>query len=80
MINFVTVATFTYPFEYAILRIILDQNHINYIFENEMMLSVFPFYSNALGGIALKVHKSDVEQTLQILEDFNTKQSHLRIV
>ncbi|WP_046743444.1 putative signal transducing protein [Kordia zhangzhouensis] len=80
MINFVTVATFTYPFEYAILRIILDQNGINYIFENEMMLSVFPFYSNALGGISLKVHKNDVARTQQILEDFDTKQSHLRIV
>ena len=80
MTNFVTVATFTYAFEYAILRIVLDQKGIHYVFENETMLSVFPFYSNALGGISLKVHKNDVSLIQQILEDFNSKQSHLRIV
>ena len=80
MTNFVTVATFTYAFEYAILRIVLDQKGIQYVFENETMLSVFPFYSNALGGISLKVHKNDVSLIQQILEDFNSKQSHLRIV
>jgi hypothetical protein len=80
MINFVTVAIFTYPYEYAVLRIVLDQKGIQYVFENETMLSVFPFYSNALGGISLKVHKNDVDITKQILEDFNSKQSHLRIV
>ena len=80
MINFVTVATFTYPYEYAVLRIVLDHKGIKYVFENETMLSVFPFYSNALGGISLKVHKNDVAITKQILEDFNSKQSHLRIV
>jgi len=80
MTNFVTVATFTYAFEYAILRIVLDQKGIQYVFENETMLSVFPFYSNALGGISLKVHKNDVSLIQQILEDFNSKQSHLQIV
>ncbi|MBC8756924.1 DUF2007 domain-containing protein [Kordia sp. YSTF-M3] len=80
MINFVTVATFTYPYEYAVLRIVLEQKGIQYVFENEMMLSVFPFYSNALGGISLKVHKNDVSLTKQILDDFYSKQSHLRIV
>ena len=80
MLNFVTVATFTYPYEYAVLRIVLDQKGIKYVFENEMMLSVFPFYSNAIGGISLKVHKNDVDLTKQVLNDFNSKQSHLRIV
>ncbi|MEM6721480.1 MAG: DUF2007 domain-containing protein [Bacteroidota bacterium] len=80
MTNFVTVATFTYHYEYAVLRMILEQKGINYFFENDMMLSVFPFYSNAIGGISLKVHKNDVEVTKQILEDFYGKQSHLRIV
>ncbi|KAB8152089.1 DUF2007 domain-containing protein [Kordia sp. TARA_039_SRF] len=80
MTNFVTVATFTYSFEYAILRIILDQEGIHYVFENDMMLSVFPFYSNAIGGISLKVHKNDVARTKQVLDEFYGKQSHLRIV
>jgi len=80
MTNFVTVATFTYHYEYAVLRMILDQKGIKYVFENDMMLSVFPFYSNAIGGISLKVHKNDVELTKQVLDDFYGKQSHLRIV
>ncbi|AXG68895.1 hypothetical protein KORDIASMS9_01113 [Kordia sp. SMS9] len=80
MTHFVTVATFTYHYEYAILRIVLDHKGINYVFENDMMLSVFPFYSNAIGGISLKVHKNDVALTKQILDDFYGKQSHLRIV
>ena len=80
MTDFVTVATFTYHYEYAILRIILDQKGIKYVFENDMMLGVFPFYSNAIGGISLKVHRNDVELTKQVLEDFYGKQSHLRIV
>jgi hypothetical protein len=80
MLNFVTVATFTYHYEYAVLRIVLDQKGINYVFENETMLGVFPFYSNAIGGISLKVHRNDVELTKQILDDFYSKQSHLRIV
>ena len=80
MLNFVTVATFTYHFEYAVLRIVLDQKGIKYVFENETMLSVFPFYSNAIGGISLKVHKNDVDLTKQVLDDFYGKQSHLRIV
>ena len=80
MSNFVTVATFTYHFEYAVLRIVLDQKGITYVFENDMMLSVFPFYSNAIGGISLKVHKNDVALTQQILDDFYGKQSNLRIV
>ncbi|MCH2196737.1 DUF2007 domain-containing protein [Kordia sp.] len=80
MLNFVTVATFTYHFEYAVLRIVLDQKGIKYVFENETMLSVFPFYSNAIGGISLKVHKNDVGLTKQVLDDFYGKQSHLRIV
>ncbi len=74
------IDSFTYPFEYAVLRIILDQQGIRYVFENETMLSVFPFYSNAIGGIIMKVHKNDVNLTLQILDDFNTKKPNLRIV
>ena len=80
MLNFVTVATFTYSYEYAVLRVVLDHKGIKHVFENDMMLSVFPFYSNAIGGISLKVHQNDVELTKQILNDFYSKQSNLRIV
>ncbi|PKV48727.1 putative signal transducing protein [Aquimarina sp. MAR_2010_214] len=79
MKDFITIKTYTYPFEYAILRLLLDQEGISYFFENETMVGVFPFYSNALGGINLKVHQRDKEKVLQIINDLNTN-SHLRIV
>lgn len=79
MKNFVIVKTYTYPYEYAILKLLLEKEGISYFFENETMIGVFPFYSNALGGINLKVHKKDKEKVLQIINDLNTD-SHLRIV
>ncbi|MBG6133077.1 hypothetical protein IWQ47_004589 [Aquimarina sp. EL_43] len=79
MKDFITIKTYTYPFEYAILKLLLDQEGISYFFENETMVGVFPFYSNALGGINLKVHQKDKNKVLQIISDLNTN-SHLRIV
>ncbi|WP_103865100.1 hypothetical protein [Aquimarina sp. I32.4] len=79
MKNFITISTYTYPFEYAILKLLLDQEGISYFFENETMIGVFPFYSNALGGINLKVHQKDKNKVLEIINDLDTN-SHLRIV
>lgn len=79
MKDFIIVATYTYPYEYAILKLLLEQEGISYFFENETMIGVFPFYSNALGGINLKVHKRDKQKVLQIINDLDTN-SHLRIV
>ncbi|TSE05137.1 MULTISPECIES: hypothetical protein [Aquimarina] len=79
MKDFVIVKTYTYPFEYTVLKHLLDQEGISYFFENETMIGVFPFYSNALGGINLKIHKRDKQRVLQIINDLNTN-SHLTIV
>ncbi len=79
MKDFITIATFTYPNEYAILRLLLERENISFFFENETMIGVFPFYSNALGGINLKIHLKDKKRVLKIIEELNTN-SHLRIV
>jgi len=79
MKDFIIIKSFTYSFEYAVLKLLLDQESISYVFENETMIGVFPFYSNALGGIHLKVHQKDKNKVLQIIEDLNNK-SDLRIV
>ncbi len=42
-----------------------------------MTLSVAPFYTNALGGIQLKIHLNDFESVQTILDNFN---NHLKIV
>jgi len=64
----VTAATFTYPHEIAVLRILLAEEDIPHTFENEAMADIFPMYSHALGGIRLKVHPDDLEAVKIILK------------
>ncbi|UGU18061.1 DUF2007 domain-containing protein [Sinomicrobium kalidii] len=80
MEDFVVVATFTYPHEYTVLRHILEDEGIPHVFENETMVNITPFYSNALGGIRLKVHKSCVEAARTIIKDLDDNSSFMRIV
>lgn len=79
MKNFSTIAIFSYPAEYAVIQHLFDQEEIRYFFTNETMVSVFPFYSNAVGGIRLNVHNDDVEFAQEILRKFNDT-NHLKIV
>jgi hypothetical protein len=57
----------------VVLKHILQQEGIPYFFENEITLSVAPFYSTALGGIRLKVHQNDFEAVQEILDNLNNK-------
>jgi hypothetical protein len=43
------------------------------------MISVFPFYSNAFGGIQLKVHIEDIEEAEEIIKNLDHP-SNLKIV
>lgn len=78
MTNYIKIAAFTYPHEYAVLKLVLEQNEIRFFFQNETVIGVVPFYSNALGGIFLKVHPDNVEEAKRILTDF--KSTSLQIV
>ncbi|MBA4152957.1 DUF2007 domain-containing protein [Flavobacterium sp.] len=77
MKEFITVAIFNLPTEIAVLKSILENEGIQYFFENETIVSIDPFASIAYGGIKLKVHQNDVEVVRGIL---NNLDSHLRIV
>ncbi len=79
MKDFITIARFTYPSEYAVLKLLLDHNHINFIFLNETAINVMPFHSNAFGGIRLQVHQKDKEKVIQIIKKLNNT-SKLEIV
>ncbi len=79
MKHFKTIAIFSYPAEYAVLQLLFDQEEIRYFFQNETMISVFPFYSNALGGIRLQVHIDDVAQAEEIIKNLDHL-SNLKIV
>lgn len=80
MENFVTLAVFTYPHEYQVLKLLLEQEEIQFFFQNETMVGVIPFYSNALGGIRLKVHPLDRERAQEILDSFNNQSNYLKLV
>lgn len=77
MKDFVTVAVFNLPTEIAVLKSVLENEGIQYFFENETIVSIDPFASIAYGGIKLKVHRNDVEVVRSILDNLD---SHLRIV
>ena len=79
MKNFKLIATYTYPSEYAVLQLLFQQEKIRYIFQNETMVSVLPFHSNAVGGIRLWVHKEDSSRAKQILNHLENP-SNLKIV
>lgn len=71
MEDFITIATFNFTHEIVVLKHRLEQENIVYFFENETTLSVVPMYTNALGGIKLKVHRNDFETVTKILEELN---------
>lgn len=77
MKDFVTVAVFTLPTEIAVLKTVLENEGIQFFFENETIVSIDPFASIAYGGIKLKVHQNDVEVVRNIIDSL---ESHLRIV
>ena len=79
MVDFKTVAFFTFPSEYVVLKLLFDQEGIDYVFLHETMIGVLPFHSNAFGGIRLQVHKKDIEKAEKIMNDLNDA-SNLKIV
>lgn len=80
MRDFETIAVFTFPSDYVVLRLLLEQANLRFVFQNETMISVLPFHSIAFGGIRLQVHKNDTIEALEILKLFDTPPSDLKIV
>jgi len=79
MKDFITIAIFNYPHEITILKHRLEQEEIQFFFENETMMNIVPMYSQALGGIKLKVHPEDEGLAKEILTEFNGNEN-LKIV
>ena len=79
MKDFKTIARFTYPSDYAVLELVLQQHEIRYVFLNETVINVLPFHSNAFGGIRLQVHENDEQKAIKIIKDLDPT-SDLKIV
>lgn len=73
MNHFITVAIFNFPNEIAVLKTILENEGIQFFFENETIVSVDPFASLAYGGIKLKIHPNDREVVQTILDNLDQK-------
>ena len=79
MESFITIAIFDYIHEIEILKHRLDQEGLQYFFENEIMSSFAPMYSTALGGIRLKIHPNDFVIVKAILQEMKYD-NNLKIV
>lgn len=67
MQDFINIASFTYPSELVVARSVLEANDIDCYVRDELTVQVHNFYSNAIGGIRLAVHKSKLEEATDIL-------------
>ena len=72
MKEFITIATFNFVYEIAVLKSILDNREIEYFFQNENLIAIDPLASFAYGGIHLKVRPYDAEVVKEILNELNT--------
>lgn len=80
MQNYITIARYTYTYEYAILKLLLDKAQIRYFFKNEQFASIMPMSAIGNNGILLMVHTHDAEEARKILEEFNASDSPLSLV
>jgi len=71
MEHFQTITTFNFAHEIIVLKSILENKGIPFLFQNENLIAVDPFASIAYGGIHLKVHLNDFERVQKILDDLN---------
>ncbi|MCL1944046.1 MAG: DUF2007 domain-containing protein [Candidatus Azobacteroides sp.] len=67
--KFITVLTFTFAYEVAIIRGRLESEGITCFVQDELTVQVLPFYSNAIGGVKLQVKDSDLSQAIEILKE-----------
>jgi hypothetical protein len=77
MEHFQTIATFNFAHEILVLKSILQNEGIPFLFQNEHLISIDPLASYAYGGIQLKVHTNDFETVTVILDNLK---NNLKIV
>ena len=71
MDHFQTIRIFNFAHEIIVLKSILQNEGIPFLFQNENLISIDPFASIAYGGIDLKVHINDFERVQEILDNLN---------
>jgi len=77
MEDFQTITTFTFATEIIVLKSILQNEGIPFLFQNENLISINPFTSITYSGIHLKVHINYFARVQEILDNLN---NNLKIV
>ena len=72
MAEFVTVAVFTLPHEYAVVKARMESEGIRCFAKDEATVSAHPFYSNLVGGIKLQVPLEDADHARKSLIESGT--------
>lgn len=68
MENYQLLAVFSYPHELATVKSLLESEDIDCYVKDELTVQVDNFVSNAIGGIRLLVHESNIERSRSILK------------
>ena len=71
MEDFKTMGIFSNSNEYIVLKHLLEQAEIIFMFQNETVISVLPFHSNKYGGIRLKVHPDHIKKVEKIISSLS---------
>lgn len=67
--NLACIMTFNFAHECGVIRSLLESEGITTFLNNENIVQVDPFMSNAVGGVQLFVSKTQFENAKEILKD-----------
>ena len=77
--KFITILTVTFPHEVAVIRGRLEAEGITCFVKDELTVQVYPFCSNAIGGVKLQVLGRDLNHAINILKETgNIKEENLQ--
>lgn len=65
----ITAKIFDNPIDAHLLKTKLESEGVNCFLFDEHTVSIDPLYSNAIGGIKLKISAADIEKTREILNE-----------
>lgn len=69
MENLICIISFQFPQEAYLAKSYLESNGVEIFLQDEMMVQINQFYSNAVGGVKLLSRESDQEICIRLLKD-----------
>ncbi|HTA83116.1 MAG TPA: hypothetical protein VK783_09290 [Bacteroidia bacterium] len=69
MNNWVTIATFNYAHQAALLKGRIESEGLLCNIKDELIVNTNPLYSNAIGGVKVQVRDCDVQNVIPLLKE-----------